>query len=54
MRALYISPLKALINDQFDRLDRLCDRLEIPVHRWHGDVSSSHKQELLSTPRGSC
>jgi ATP-dependent Lhr-like helicase len=52
VRALYISPLKALINDQFDRLDRLCERLEIPVHRWHGDVSSSHKQQVISDPAG--
>jgi len=52
VRALYISPLKALINDQFDRLDRLCELLEIPVHRWHGDVSSSAKKRLLSEPAG--
>lgn len=52
VRALYLSPLKALINDQFDRLDRLCERLNIPVHRWHGDVSSSHKRQLLSDPAG--
>jgi ATP-dependent Lhr-like helicase len=52
VRALYISPLKALINDQFDRLDRLCERLEIPVHRWHGDVSSSHKRQVLADPAG--
>jgi ATP-dependent Lhr-like helicase len=50
--ALYISPLKALINDQFNRLDLLCDRLEIPVHRWHGDVSSSAKRQVLSEPAG--
>lgn len=52
VRALYISPLKALINDQFDRLDRLCEHLEIPVHRWHGDVSSNKKQKVLSDPSG--
>lgn len=52
VRALYVSPLKALINDQFDRLDRLCERLEIPVHRWHGDVSSSQKRQVLSEPSG--
>ena len=37
-RVLYVAPLKALINDQHDRLSGLCERLEIPVHRWHGDV----------------
>jgi ATP-dependent Lhr-like helicase len=52
VRALYVSPLKALINDQFDRLDRLCERLDIPVHRWHGDVSSSHKRQVLADPAG--
>lgn len=52
VRALYIGPLKALINDQFQRLDRLCDDLEIPVHRWHGDVQAGAKRELLKTPSG--
>ncbi len=52
VRALYISPLKALINDQFERLDRLCERLDIPVHRWHGDVSATHKKRLLAEPAG--
>lgn len=44
---LYISPLKALINDQYRRLKELCDLAEIPVHRWHGDVSSSRKKDVL-------
>jgi ATP-dependent Lhr-like helicase len=52
VRALYVSPLKALINDQFDRLERLCGALEIPVHRWHGDVAAGHKRELLEDPAG--
>jgi ATP-dependent Lhr-like helicase len=52
VRALYVSPLKALINDQFDRLEDLCERLQIPVHRWHGDVSSSYKRKLLLDPEG--
>jgi len=49
---IYISPLKALINDQFGRLDQLCDALELPVIPWHGDVSASRKQKFLKTPRG--
>jgi ATP-dependent Lhr-like helicase len=52
IRAIYVGPLKALINDQFDRLDRLCERLQVPVHRWHGDVSASHKQALRRDPGG--
>ncbi|RMU38513.1 ATP-dependent helicase [Pseudomonas avellanae] len=49
---LYISPLKALINDQWDRLTRLCERLEIPVVGWHGDVSASKKHKFLKSPSG--
>ncbi|MBV4458413.1 DEAD/DEAH box helicase [Pseudomonas sp. COR58] len=49
---LYISPLKALINDQWDRLSRLCERLDVPVVAWHGDVSSSRKQRFLKSPEG--
>lgn len=52
IRAVYIGPLKALINDQWSRLDELCEQLDIPVHRWHGDVSSSAKQRLLRNPSG--
>lgn len=50
--ALYIGPLKALINDQFYRLDGLCARAGIPVWHWHGDVSTSHKAKLLRNPSG--
>ena len=52
IRVLYISPLKALINDQFSRLELLCEFLNIPVWRWHGDVSQSHKNLLLKHPSG--
>nr|WP_274622550.1 DEAD/DEAH box helicase [Myxococcus fulvus] len=52
VRAIYVGPLKALINDQFERLDGLCDGLRIPVHRWHGDVSQGHKARLLQSPAG--
>lgn len=50
--ALYIAPLKALINDQFMRLNELCEEADIPMWHWHGDVSSSHKQKLLKHPSG--
>lgn len=49
---LYISPLKALINDQFGRLERLCEALEIPVWPWHGDISGSLKTKFLKRPEG--
>ncbi|WP_425619077.1 exonuclease domain-containing protein [Anatilimnocola sp. NA78] len=50
--AIYVGPLKALINDQFRRLDVLCERAEIPVHRWHGDVDAGKKAKTTSDPRG--
>ena len=50
--ALYISPLKALINDQFERLEELLEEADIPVTKWHGDASQTLKQKLLKTPRG--
>ena len=51
-RVLYVAPLKALINDQYDRLSGLCERMEIPVHRWHGDVPGSKKSAFLKRPDG--
>lgn len=50
--ALYISPLKALINDQWSRLELLCESLDVPVVPWHGDISVSRKKEFIKQPRG--
>jgi ATP-dependent Lhr-like helicase len=50
--ALYVGPLKALINDQFRRLEQLCDLTGIQVFKWHGDVSSAKKKKFLSNPSG--
>lgn len=47
-----IFPLKALINDQFGRLDQLCEALEIPVWPWHGDVSASVKTKFMKERKG--
>ena len=49
---LYIAPLKALINDQFGRLDELCEEAGIRVTRWHGDASQTRKRKLLREPSG--
>ena len=50
--ALYIAPLKSLINDQFYRIGELLEQSGIPVTHWHGDVAGSHKKKLLERPRG--
>ncbi|MDY5112703.1 MAG: DEAD/DEAH box helicase, partial [Bilifractor sp.] len=49
---LYIAPLKALINDQFGRLNELCEEAGIAVTRWHGDATQSGKRRLLKKPSG--
>ncbi len=49
---LYISPLKALINDQFRRLEEMCEFVKLKVTPWHGDVSLSRKNSLMSNPEG--
>ena len=49
---LYVSPLKALINDQNDRMERLCETLGIDVHAWHGDISRNRKLDFLKRPGG--
>lgn len=49
---LYVSPLKALINDQYSRLDLLCKEAEIAVTPWHGDSPQSGKQRAFKNPSG--
>ncbi len=49
---IYIGPLKALINDQFSRLNDLCAEADIPIWHWHGDVAQSHKSRLMKHPSG--
>lgn len=49
---MYISPLKALINDQFKRLEQLLLDSNIPVCKWHGDASPTAKNKLMNHPEG--
>lgn len=50
--ALYIAPLKSLINDQFSRMEEVIEESGIPVYHWHGDIAASHKNKVLNEPRG--
>ncbi len=52
VQALYVGPLVALINDQFERLETLCADVDVPVHRWHGAVSATEKRNLRNSPGG--
>src|SRR5271165_2790162 len=49
---MYIGPLKALINDQFYRLDGLLEAIDIPVQAWHGDIAQSKKVRFLREGKG--
>lgn len=52
INVLYIGPLKALINDQFQRLDELLEESGIPVWPWHGDIPQSVKRRALKSAEG--
>ncbi|MBM3552137.1 MAG: DEAD/DEAH box helicase [Alphaproteobacteria bacterium] len=49
---LYVSPLKALINDQHRRLESLCEACDVLLHKWHGDVNESAKARARRRPSG--
>jgi ATP-dependent Lhr-like helicase len=52
LRVLYVSPLKALINDQTRRLEPLAESVGLEVTPWHGDVAASRKRRLRTSPSG--
>lgn len=49
---LYVAPLKALINDQFSRLELLTEGTELALTSWHGDTSTSGKTRFVKKPGG--
>jgi len=50
--ALYIGPLKALINDQFERMGPILGESELKITGWHGDINKASKERLVDDPRG--
>ena len=49
---LYISPLKALINDQYRRLINMTSDTGINITPWHGDIPLSKKNNSIKSPSG--
>ncbi len=47
---LYLSPLKALLNNQDPRLKRLSAMVDRTAFRWHGDVTDTAKEAFLRDP----
>lgn len=52
VQVLYISPLIALINDQFYRIEELCKNLDVSVVKWHGEANKTLKDRLVKQPQG--
>src|SRR5690606_12019163 len=48
--ALYIAPIKALLNNQSDRLDRYTQMVGLGRFVWHGDTSSHERRSFLREP----
>lgn len=51
-QVLYVSPLKALINDQYRRLADMTSKMGIDVIPWHGDIDAARKTRSLKNPNG--
>ena len=50
VRALYIAPIKALLNNQADRLGLYTEMVGLERFLWHGDVGSHQRKQFLREP----
>ncbi|MEI8093406.1 MAG: DEAD/DEAH box helicase [Spirochaetales bacterium] len=50
LRALYVCPTRALINNQEERLGRYASMVGLSAFKWHGDVTASEKKQFLKEP----
>ena len=48
--ALYIAPIKALLNNQADRLDQYTQMVGLRRFVWHGDTTSGERRSFLREP----
>ena len=49
---LYVSPLRALLNDQWERVRALGAYAGVPAHLWHSDVPRNRKRDSQEDPSG--
>jgi ATP-dependent Lhr-like helicase len=47
---IYVSPLKALINDMHERIENWCNHFNLEVTKWHGDVPGTKKKAFIKNP----
>lgn len=52
IRAMYVAPLKALINDQYRRLADMASYCGTSVYMWHGDAPTGQKTRLMKNHDG--
>jgi len=48
--ALYLSPLRALLNNQEPRVKELAEMVGLRAFKWHGDVSAQDKAQFVGSP----
>src|SRR5690606_7107127 len=47
---LYLSPIRALLNNQEDRVSRYAGLLSRRAFKWHGDTGPSQRKAFLADP----
>jgi ATP-dependent Lhr-like helicase len=47
---LYVSPLKALINDMHNRIEKWGNHFGLTATKWHGDVTKNKKDKFTKNP----
>ena len=52
VQVLCLSPLKSLIDDQYRRLRQVSERVDVAVHRRHGDITPGERERLATDPSG--
>ena len=50
VRAIYIAPIKALLNNQADRLGLYTEMVGLERFLWHGDVGPAERKRFLDEP----
>src|SRR5690242_3926588 len=50
LAVLYVSPIKALLNNQHERLERYYGMVGRRADVWHGDVTAGRKRRLAADP----
>lgn len=48
--ALYVAPLRALLNNQAERLGAYTEMVGLQRFVWHGDTSDTHRRRFLADP----